>query len=142
MPLRAYASRRCAGIDRCCSHWPLSLPSLKPVLLLPCLHCVLQNGQPKVAVFHGLQDTLFPIDKTSRPIVQQLAKVLPNSEINYAEGAYAHDAPPAVVKQALEWFLQDKPISPLKFSRKGKAAAAGGPRTAAEQGGRVAAASG
>lgn len=76
-------------------------------------------------MFHGTKDELFPIDKTSQLIVQQVAKVLPNSEVNYAEGAYAHELPPAAAQQGLEWFLLDKPIKPAKFSRKGKAVPAG-----------------
>lgn len=88
-----------------------------------------QNGSPKVAVFHGVKDQLFPIDKTARPILQQVAQRLPNSEINYAEHQGAHEAPPAVVQQGLEWFLLDKPISPTKFRQQGKPAAA----TAAER---------
>jgi hypothetical protein len=63
-----------------------------------------------VAVFHGTQDTLFPIAQTSRAIVPQIRKALPNSRVSYAEGAYAHDAPPAVVKAGLEWWLLNKPI--------------------------------
>lgn len=95
---------------------------------------VVQNGAPKVAIFHGLQDQLFPIDKTSRQIVPQVAKVLPNSEINYVEFKGAHDAPPAVVKPALEWFLLGKPITGTKFSRKATPA---GARTATERGSRL-----
>jgi predicted esterase len=93
----------------------------------------LQNGAPKVAVFHGLKDQLFPINKTARPIVQQVAQRLPSSEISYQEHQGAHEAPPAVVQQGLEWFLTDKPISPTKFSRKGRPA----PATAAERGSRL-----
>jgi predicted esterase len=100
-----------------------------------CCHTVatLQNGQPKVAVFHGLKDQLFPIDKTARPIVQQVAQGLPNSEVSYQEHQGAHEAPAAVVQQGLEWFLTDKPISQTKFSRKGKPA----PVAAAERGSRL-----
>lgn len=83
-------------------------------------------------MFHGVKDQLFPIDKTARPIVQQVAQRLPNSEITYAEHQGAHEAPPAVVQQGLEWFLLDKPIRPAKFQQKGKAA----PATAAERGSR------
>jgi hypothetical protein len=81
-------------------------------------------------VFHGTKDTLFPIDQTSRKIVPQVAKMLPNSQINYAEHQGAHEVPPAAMQQGLEWFLQDKPISPTKFQSKGKAA----PRKTTESG--------
>lgn len=94
-----------------------------------------QNGRPKVAVFHGTKDQLFPIDKTARPIVQQVAQRLPSSEINYQEHQGAHEAPPAVVQQGLEWFLNDKPVTPTKFARKGTAAPAAGRSTASERGG-------
>lgn len=85
-----------------------------------------QNGRPGVAVFHGTKDELFPIDKTSRVIVPQMRKALPNSQVSLVEGAYAHDAPPAAVKQGLEWFLLGKPLP---------AAAAG--RVAQERGSRM-----
>lgn len=81
-------------------------------------------------MFHGVKDTLFPIDQTSRKIVPQVAQRLPRSEINYAEHQGAHDVPPAVMQQGLEWFLQDKPISPTKFKSKAKPA----PRTTTESG--------
>jgi hypothetical protein len=99
--------------------------------------CALQNGRPKVAVFHGTKDQLFPIDKTARPIVQQVAQRLPNSQISYQEHQRAHEAPPAVVQQGLEWFLNYKPISPTKFAQKGSAAAPApaARRTASERGG-------
>lgn len=70
-----------------------------------------------MAVFHGVTDKLFPIDQTSRVIVPQIRKVLPSSKVSYVEGAYGHEAPPAVLAAGLNWALAGKPLASTKVAQ-------------------------
>lgn len=68
---------------------------------------------------HGRADPLFPIDPTSRTIVQRLKKLLPGREIRYIEFDGGHEVPSSVSEQALQWFLKGTPVKGSSYSQAG-----------------------
>eukprot|EP00878_Enallax_costatus_P032458 GHUV01035669.1.p1 GENE.GHUV01035669.1~~GHUV01035669.1.p1 ORF type:complete len:148 (+),score=40.64 GHUV01035669.1:866-1309(+) len=79
-----------------------------------------QASKVKIFLSHGTKDPLFPIQYTSRPILQQLQETLPKStELQYVEHQGAHEVPATVSKQALEWFLEGAAIMGATYSQRG-----------------------
>lgn len=62
-----------------------------------------QRGRPRIFVSHGTRDAVLPIDVTSRRIVPQLEKA--GFDVTYAEFDGPHTVPPAIARQALDWYL-------------------------------------
>ena len=59
------------------------------------------RGKPRVFVSHGTEDTVIPIDQTSRRIVPRLRK--DGYDVNYLEFAGPHLVPREVARGAVEW---------------------------------------
>jgi predicted esterase len=59
------------------------------------------HGKPRVFVSHGTEDTVIPIDRTSRRIVPRLRK--DGYDVTYREFAGPHLVPPNVARSAVEW---------------------------------------
>jgi phospholipase/carboxylesterase len=67
-----------------------------------------QVGQPRVWLSHGRADTVLPVDRCGRRVVRQLQGA--GYEVHYEEFAGGHVVPPALVDQALGWWL-DRPAT-------------------------------
>ena len=63
-----------------------------------------QQGLPRFFISHGKWDTVLPINRCSRKIVPQLQGA--GYEVHYQEFAGPHTVPPAIARQALNWFKQ------------------------------------
>ena len=59
-------------------------------------------GSPAVFVSHGTNDAVLPIDVTSRRVVRELRNK--GYEVHYREFAGPHTVPPAIAREAVEWF--------------------------------------
>src|SRR5687768_9389455 len=62
-----------------------------------------QRGEPRIFISHGVKDQVLAIDRTSRKIVPQLARV--GYDVQYREFDGPHTVPPEIAREALEWFL-------------------------------------
>ncbi len=62
-----------------------------------------RRGKPPVFVSHGTRDRVLPIDRCSRRIVPRLGRE--GYEVRYREFDGPHTVPPAVAREALEWFI-------------------------------------
>ncbi|MGH7714269.1 MAG: alpha/beta hydrolase [Gemmatimonadaceae bacterium] len=62
------------------------------------------NGKPPLFVSHGVSDQILPIATTSRLIVPSLRAR--GYAVDFVEFAGGHEVPPAITKQALDWFLK------------------------------------
>ncbi len=60
-------------------------------------------GNPPIFVAHGKQDTILPIDETSRPLVATLRDE--GYTVEFVEHEGGHYVPPAVAAEALAWSL-------------------------------------
>jgi phospholipase/carboxylesterase len=61
------------------------------------------DGSPRIFVSHGLNDSVLPIDRASRPIVARLRQAF--YDVKYLEFEGAHALPPDVAREALTWFV-------------------------------------
>lgn len=61
------------------------------------------RGRPRVFISHGTHDTVLPIDRTSRRIVPRLEQA--GYAMRYEEYDGPHRVPPAIARDALDWFL-------------------------------------
>ena len=61
------------------------------------------EDSPRFFVSHGVQDTVLPIDRTSRRIVPRLEAA--GYEVAYREFPDGHTVPPEIARDALAWFL-------------------------------------
>src|SRR3954471_14060841 len=61
------------------------------------------EDSPRFFVSHGVQDTVLPIDRTSRRIVPRLEA--DGYEVAYREFPDGHTVPPEIARDALAWFL-------------------------------------
>lgn len=61
----------------------------------------LRHGSPRIFISHGTADDVFPVDR-SRHLVPQLQQA--GYRVTYREFDGPHAMPPAVVRQAFEWF--------------------------------------
>jgi len=62
------------------------------------------NGKPRVFISHGTSDNVMPIDITSRDFVKRLKAL--GYDVTYREFDGGHRTPPAVVREAFEWFAR------------------------------------
>jgi phospholipase/carboxylesterase len=62
-----------------------------------------QRGAPSFFVSHGTQDTVLPIDRTSRQVVPRLRDA--GYEVRYREFDGGHTVPPEIARAGLSWFL-------------------------------------
>ena len=60
-----------------------------------------RSGMPRIFVSHGTDDTVLPIDRTSRRIVPALEAE--GYDVTYREFAGPHTVPPDVARAAVEW---------------------------------------
>jgi phospholipase/carboxylesterase len=60
------------------------------------------RGKPRIFISHGTQDRVMPIDITSRTFVPRLKKL--GYEVTYREYEGRHQLPPAIAREAFEWF--------------------------------------
>jgi phospholipase/carboxylesterase len=61
------------------------------------------HGLPQIFVSHGTQDTVLPIDRTSRSLVPRLRRA--GYAVEYLEFTGPHAVPPAVTLAAMSWFV-------------------------------------
>lgn len=64
-----------------------------------------REGHPRIFISHGTQDTVLPIDRCSRRIVQQLQKA--GYEVNYREFDGSHTVPAEIAYEGVNWFLKE-----------------------------------
>jgi poly(3-hydroxybutyrate) depolymerase len=64
-----------------------------------------KQGKPRIFMAHGVNDTQMPIDRTARRFAPQLKEE--GYDITYREYEGGHGAPPAIVREGFEWFLED-----------------------------------
>ncbi len=62
-----------------------------------------QEGAPRLFVSHGTQDRVLPIDRCSRSIVPRVSRA--GYEVTYHEFEGGHVVPPAIAREAVDWFL-------------------------------------
>jgi len=62
-----------------------------------------QQGEPRIFVSHGTQDTVLPIERTSRRIVPGLKRA--GYAVEYREFAGGHTVPSGIAREAVDWFL-------------------------------------
>jgi phospholipase/carboxylesterase len=60
------------------------------------------RGKPKIFISHGTSDEVMPIDITSRRFVTRLRTL--GYDVTYREYDGRHQLPPAVAREAFEWF--------------------------------------
>ena len=63
-----------------------------------------ERDAPRVFISHGTGDTVLPIDVCSRQIVPALERA--GYDIRYQEFAGGHAVPPAIAREAVDWFLR------------------------------------
>jgi phospholipase/carboxylesterase len=63
-----------------------------------------QEGVPGIYISHGRRDDVLPVDVCSRRLVPRLRQA--GYEVVYHEFEDGHAVPPALVREALDWFLQ------------------------------------
>jgi phospholipase/carboxylesterase len=61
-------------------------------------------GKPRVFVSHGARDTILRRSQTSDVIVRELRRV--GYRVTYRKFAGGHEAPPAISREAVRWFLR------------------------------------
>jgi len=61
------------------------------------------HGKPAVFISHGTQDTVLPIDVTSRRLVPKLERA--HYDVTYEEHPGGHGVPPEIAQEGLDWFL-------------------------------------
>lgn len=64
------------------------------------------TGVPRIFVSHGRADEILPIDLCSRLLVPELRR--DGYDVRYREFDGGHEVPPAIAREAVEWFL-DRP---------------------------------
>ena len=60
------------------------------------------RGKPTIFISHGTDDRVMPIDITSRKFVPRLKNL--GYEVTYREYEGRHQLPPAIAREAFEWF--------------------------------------
>lgn len=64
-------------------------------------------GHPRIYVSHGWHDPILPIDACSRVLVPLLRR--DGYDVLYREFDGRHEVPPAVAREAVDWFLAPSP---------------------------------
>jgi len=62
-----------------------------------------QEGLPRLFISHGTQDQVLPIQQCSRRIVPLVERA--GYEVRYREFDGPHTVPPAIAREAVDWFL-------------------------------------
>jgi phospholipase/carboxylesterase len=62
-----------------------------------------QEGVPRIYISHGTRDTVLPIDVCSRRLVPRLRRA--GYDLRYREFEDGHTIPPAILREALDGFL-------------------------------------
>jgi phospholipase/carboxylesterase len=62
------------------------------------------EGSPRIFISHGQHDNVLPIDACSRRLVAELRSS--GYDVTYREFDGPHTVPPAIAREALDWFLQ------------------------------------
>jgi phospholipase/carboxylesterase len=62
------------------------------------------GGKPRLFVSHGTSDTILPIDSCSRVMVPQFKR--DGYNVTYREFDGPHTVPPAILGDAMKWFLE------------------------------------
>jgi phospholipase/carboxylesterase len=70
------------------------------------------RGRPRLFVSHGTADSVLPVDRCSRRIVQELWRA--NYDLTYQEFEGPHTVPPEVAQAAVTWFLADAVRCPAR----------------------------
>lgn len=60
-------------------------------------------GSPRLFIAHGTRDEVLPIDRCSRRIVPAMQRA--GYDVRYREFDGPHTIPPAIAREALDWFL-------------------------------------
>ena len=60
------------------------------------------RGKPRIFISHGTEDPVMPIATTGRDVVRRLTKL--GYDVTYREFAGGHTVPPAIAREAFEWF--------------------------------------
>lgn len=63
-------------------------------------------GEPRFFVSHGTDDSVLPIDRTSRRIVPRLREA--SYDVHYREFGGGHTVPPEIAAEALDWYLGEE----------------------------------
>lgn len=61
-----------------------------------------QRGAPRIYVSHGTQDAVLPVDRCSRHVMPRLQDA--GYDVLYREFQGPHTVPPAVAREAVDWF--------------------------------------
>ncbi len=64
-----------------------------------------RHGRPSLRVLHGTNDTILPIEQTSRRIVPELRQA--GYAVTYSEFAGGHEVPSAVSDMAMTWLASE-----------------------------------
>ena len=67
-------------------------------------HGAERSGTPRIFVSHGTNDQILPIDECSRRLVPQLKQA--GYGVKFREFDGPHTMPPAIAREAIEWFLK------------------------------------
>src|SRR5438046_3153083 len=65
------------------------------------------RGKPRIFSSHGTEDPVMPIATTGRDVVRRLTKL--GYDVTYREFDGGHTVPPAIAREAFEWFMQKTP---------------------------------
>ena len=68
-------------------------------------HGVMKNGAPRIFLSHGTNDQILPIDECSRRLAPQLKQA--GYGVKFEEFDGPHTVPPAIAREAMEWFLKE-----------------------------------
>jgi len=60
------------------------------------------RGKPRIFISHGTADRVMPIDTTGRDVVRRLKAL--GYDVTYREFDGGHTVPPAIAREAFEWF--------------------------------------
>jgi predicted esterase len=61
-----------------------------------------QEGEPRLFISHGTQDTVLPIGPCSRTVVPRMERA--GYQVRYREFEGGHHVPPRIAREALDWF--------------------------------------
>ncbi len=61
-----------------------------------------QQGEPRLFISHGTQDTVLPIGPCSRKVVPRVESA--GYKVRYREFEGGHNVPPRIAREALDWF--------------------------------------
>jgi len=65
------------------------------------------RGKPRIFISHGTRDPVMPIATTGRDVVRRLTTL--GYDVTYREFDGGHTVPPAIGREAFEWFMNKTP---------------------------------